>query len=185
MVEAAWTYRMKARISRARLGRMEGLAKPVRDIAWKAEVRLCARYRRLSAAGKPANVVTAAIAREMLGFAWPSPSTSNRARPPEHTREKPAKKEERQANRHPAGAHAWRRGRGQGNPRGLYEQNFVPTLELRPRQPRDEPRVMRFQPAHQRMINRRYDGLASCHARRPHSTNGTATTVDGNCCPDS
>ena len=70
MVEAAWTYRMKARISRARLGRMEGLAKPVRDIAWKAQVRLCARYRRLSAAGKPANVGTAAIAREMLGFAW-------------------------------------------------------------------------------------------------------------------
>lgn len=70
MVEAAWTYRMQARISRARLGRMEGLPKPVRDIAWKAEVRLCARYRRLNATGKPANVVTAAIAREMLGFAW-------------------------------------------------------------------------------------------------------------------
>ena len=70
MVEAAWTYRMQARVSRARLGRMDGLPKPVRDIAWKAEVRLCARYRRLNAAGKPANVVTAAIAREMLGFAW-------------------------------------------------------------------------------------------------------------------
>ncbi len=70
MVEAAWTYRMQARVSRARLGRMKGLPKPVRDIAWKAEVRLCARYRRLNAAGKPAKVVTAAIAREMLGFAW-------------------------------------------------------------------------------------------------------------------
>lgn len=70
MVEAAWAYRMPARVSRARLGRMEGLPKAVRDIAWKAELRLCARYRRLNAAGKPANVVTAAIAREMLGFAW-------------------------------------------------------------------------------------------------------------------
>ena len=70
MVEAAWSYRMQARVSRARLGRMEGLPKAVRDIAWKAELRLCARYRRLTAAGKPANVVTAAIAREMLGFAW-------------------------------------------------------------------------------------------------------------------
>jgi transposase len=70
MVEAAWAYRMQARVSRARLGRMEGLPKPLRDIAWKAELRLCARYRRLNAAGKPANVVTAAIAREMLGFAW-------------------------------------------------------------------------------------------------------------------
>lgn len=70
MVEAAWTYRMQARVSRDRLARLEGLPKPVRDIAWKAQVRLCARYRKLSAAGKPANVVTAAIAREMLGFAW-------------------------------------------------------------------------------------------------------------------
>jgi len=70
MVEAAWSYRMPARVSRARLGRIEGLPKAVRDIAWKAELRLCARYRRLNAAGKPVNVVTVAIAREMLGFAW-------------------------------------------------------------------------------------------------------------------
>ena len=70
MVEAAWSYRLQARVSRGRLARMEGLPKAVRDIAWKAELRLCARYRRLHAAGKPVNLVTAAIAREMLGFAW-------------------------------------------------------------------------------------------------------------------
>jgi transposase len=70
MVEAAWTYRLHARVSRARLERLRGLPKAVRDIAWKAEVRLCARYRRLGLAGKPANVVAVAIAREMLGFAW-------------------------------------------------------------------------------------------------------------------
>ncbi len=40
------------------------------EAAWKAQVRLCARYRRLIAAGKPTPVVSAAIAREMLGFAW-------------------------------------------------------------------------------------------------------------------
>jgi transposase len=33
-------------------------------------VRLCARYRRLARTGKPANVVTAAIARELAGFVW-------------------------------------------------------------------------------------------------------------------
>jgi hypothetical protein len=33
-------------------------------------VRLCARYRRLSARGKTANVVNVAIAREMVGFIW-------------------------------------------------------------------------------------------------------------------
>lgn len=45
--------------------RLEGLPKSVRDIAWKAQVRLCARYRRISAAGKKPPVVVAAIAREM------------------------------------------------------------------------------------------------------------------------
>ena len=42
----------------------------MRDIAWKAQVRLCARYRRLSAAGKKLPVVVAAIAREMAAFLW-------------------------------------------------------------------------------------------------------------------
>ena len=46
---------------------LEGLPKAVRDIAWKAQVRLCARYRRLSAAGKKLPVVVAAVAREMAG----------------------------------------------------------------------------------------------------------------------
>jgi len=46
------------------------LPKPVRDIAWKAQVRLCARYRRLSASGKKLPVVVAAIAREMAAFLW-------------------------------------------------------------------------------------------------------------------
>jgi hypothetical protein len=47
-----------------------GLPKPVRDIAWKAPVRLCARYRRLGATGKKPPVVVAAIAREMAAFLW-------------------------------------------------------------------------------------------------------------------
>ena len=50
--------------------RLEGLPKAVRDIAWKAQVRLCARYRRLSATGKKPPVVVAAIAREMAAFLW-------------------------------------------------------------------------------------------------------------------
>ena len=50
--------------------RLEGLPKPVRDIAWKAQVRLCARYRRLNATGKKSPVVVAAIAREIAAFLW-------------------------------------------------------------------------------------------------------------------
>ena len=70
MVEAAWTYRYPARVSETLRARLEGLPKAVRDIAWKAQVRLCARYRRLSAAGKKPPVVVAAIAREMAAFLW-------------------------------------------------------------------------------------------------------------------
>lgn len=70
LIEGAWTYRMQARVSRKLHDRIELLSQEIRDIAWKAQVRLCGRYRRLAAAGKPAVVVTTAIAREMIGFIW-------------------------------------------------------------------------------------------------------------------
>ena len=70
LIEGAWTYRMPARVSRKLHDRLEPLPAAVRDIAWKAQLRLCARYRRLFAAGKPKVVVTTAIAREMVGFIW-------------------------------------------------------------------------------------------------------------------
>ena len=70
LVEAAWTYRYPARVGETLRARLEGVPKPVRDIAWKGQVRLCARYRRLSAAGKKLPVVVAAIAREMAAFLW-------------------------------------------------------------------------------------------------------------------
>ena len=44
--------------------------KDVRDIAWKAQTRLCARYRKMIARGKKPTVVVAAIARELAGFIW-------------------------------------------------------------------------------------------------------------------
>ena len=70
LVEGAWAYRMKPRVGRHKVDRIEALPKAVRDIGWQAQVRLCARYRRLSALGKNANLVTVAIAREMVGFVW-------------------------------------------------------------------------------------------------------------------
>jgi transposase len=70
LIEAAWCYRFPARLSRELLLRQEEQPKPIREIAWKAQVRLCARYRKLARTGKPANVVTAAIARELVGFIW-------------------------------------------------------------------------------------------------------------------
>lgn len=70
LIEGAWTYRMQARVSRKLHDRIEKLPQAIREIAWKAQVRLCARYRRLAAAGKAKVVVTTAIAREMVGFLW-------------------------------------------------------------------------------------------------------------------
>ena len=70
LIEAAWSYRFPPRISREVLLRQEGLAKPIRETAWKAQLRLCRRYRRLANTGKPATVVTTAIARELAGFVW-------------------------------------------------------------------------------------------------------------------
>jgi transposase len=70
LIQASWTYRFPARVSRELLLRQEAQPKPIREIAWKAQLRLCARYRKLARSGKPANVVTAAIARELAGFIW-------------------------------------------------------------------------------------------------------------------
>jgi transposase len=70
LVEGAWTYRLPARIGIQILKRNEILPQPIKDIAWKAQVRLCARHRRLARAGKPVNVVNVAIARELAAFVW-------------------------------------------------------------------------------------------------------------------
>ena len=50
--------------------RLEGLPKAVRDIAWKAQVRLHNRYMKLAAAGKDQRKIITAVGRELLGFIW-------------------------------------------------------------------------------------------------------------------
>ncbi len=70
LIEGAWSYRMQPRVSRKLYDRLEALPKPVRDIAWNGQLRMCRRYRHLMAAGKPKVVATTAVAREMVGFIW-------------------------------------------------------------------------------------------------------------------
>ncbi len=70
LVEAAQAYGFPARVSRHLLKRQEGLPEPVRAIAWKAQVRLCGRFRRLMARGKLRTKIVTAIARELSGFMW-------------------------------------------------------------------------------------------------------------------
>ncbi len=70
MIEAAWAYRYGARVSVGIARRQSGLPKPVTDLAWKAQLRLCSRYRRLSARGLNRNKIIVAVARELSGFVW-------------------------------------------------------------------------------------------------------------------
>ena len=70
LIEAAWNYRFPARISLSLQRRQEGQCAAIREIAWKAQLRLTQRYRRLSARGLQHNKVCVAIARELTGFIW-------------------------------------------------------------------------------------------------------------------
>src|SRR4051794_41889419 len=70
LVEGAWTYRYPARLSRPLQVRQESLPTVVRAIAWKAQLRLCARYRRLMAAGKRQTRGTTPIARDVAALLW-------------------------------------------------------------------------------------------------------------------
>jgi len=42
----------------------------IQEIAWKAQHRLHARYKTLTAAGKNKGQIITAIGRELLGFIW-------------------------------------------------------------------------------------------------------------------
>jgi transposase len=70
LIEGAWAYRLPARVGKKIAARHDGLTKDVLDIAWKGQIRLCKKYRSMSARGKNKNVVVTAIAREMAGFIW-------------------------------------------------------------------------------------------------------------------
>jgi transposase len=70
LIEGAWAYRYPAKVSRHLQLRLEKVPKPIQDLSWKAQVRLCKRYRQLIARGKNANLVVVAIARELSAFMW-------------------------------------------------------------------------------------------------------------------
>ncbi len=70
LVESAWHYRRKPRMSKALRKRSVGVAPGVGAIAWKAQSRLHNRMNRLTGRGKnPAEAATA-VARELAGFVW-------------------------------------------------------------------------------------------------------------------
>jgi transposase len=68
--EAAWAYQRRPSMYRALEKRQAGLSEEVKEIAWKAQHRLCGKYRRLVAKGKPHQKAVVAVGRELLGFVW-------------------------------------------------------------------------------------------------------------------
>jgi len=70
LVESAWSYRFPARQSPHLVRKAKNASREAKTIAWRAQKRLCGRYRALSAAGKNQKVVCVAIARELVGFVW-------------------------------------------------------------------------------------------------------------------
>ena len=70
VVEAAWSYRYRPAIGPRLRKRQEGVSEPIKEIAWKAQVRLTKRYARLAAAGKDQRKIVTAVGRELLGFIW-------------------------------------------------------------------------------------------------------------------
>jgi transposase len=70
LVEAAWAYQHKPWIGGWLAKRQQGLDQETKDIAWKAQWRLCTRYKKLAARGKNKPQIVTAIGRELLGFIW-------------------------------------------------------------------------------------------------------------------
>jgi len=70
LLAGAGAYRSPAKVSRHLQLRLEKLPQVSQDLSWKAQVRLCKRYRRLRARGKTAKQVVVAIARELAAFGW-------------------------------------------------------------------------------------------------------------------
>ena len=69
-VEAAWSYRHRPALGPRLRKRQEGIPEPIKEIAWKAQIRLSERYARLAAAGKDQRKIITAVGRELLGFIW-------------------------------------------------------------------------------------------------------------------
>jgi transposase len=69
-IEAAWSYRLKPAVGPALRKRQEGVPEEIKQIAWKAQMRLHNRYARLAASGKDQRKIVTAVGRELLGFIW-------------------------------------------------------------------------------------------------------------------
>jgi transposase len=70
LVECSWSYRHPPRVGREKQAKVTAAPRAVREIAWKAQCRLAARYRTLTRKGKLPAVAVTAVARELSAFIW-------------------------------------------------------------------------------------------------------------------
>ena len=77
VVEAAWHYLRQPRVSAKLKKRQEGVSETIKEISWKAQNRLNAKFRKLLAKGKPSQKAVVAVARELMGFIWSIASQVN------------------------------------------------------------------------------------------------------------
>ena len=70
LVEVCWQYRHRPAVGVALRTRREGQPGWAIATADKAQRRLCSRYQRLVARGKPPQKAAIAVARELVGFLW-------------------------------------------------------------------------------------------------------------------
>jgi transposase len=70
LVECSWSYQHPPRVGKKKQDKVAAVPRAIREIAWKAQCRLCARYRALIRKGKLKNVAVTAVAREFAAFIW-------------------------------------------------------------------------------------------------------------------
>lgn len=70
LFEAAWSYRTTPKVGQWQLTHRPEVDQVFKDIAWKAQLRLHGRYKKLITRGKRSNVAITAVARELVGFIW-------------------------------------------------------------------------------------------------------------------
>jgi transposase len=75
LVESAWAYKSRPQVGATIARRQAGLDPEVVARAWKAQLRLTGKFRRLDARKSSRNIVVTAVARELAGFVWAEMTT--------------------------------------------------------------------------------------------------------------
>ena len=70
LVESAWSYRYRPAIGATLRRRQAGADPGTLARSWKAQQRLNATWKKMTARGKPPGVAITAVARELAGFVW-------------------------------------------------------------------------------------------------------------------